>query len=113
VPNAPKNSVSLKYIQCHACTYFNTASPLSDPLIWAIFKHYLTSDASYGDILARVKLHLGDAFIESDWSGAMTVLFLGDDDDTLSLPNFRAVRVKHLTDDRAINVSLQIILYIK
>jgi hypothetical protein len=76
-----------------------------------IFETFLTSTSSYGDVLEKVKGYLGEDFIESEWSEATTALFSGDEDNELSLANFRNVKAKYLTDP-TFTVSLLILLYI-
>jgi hypothetical protein len=70
---------------------------LADPVAWDIFEHFLTSKAtSYEDMLTRIKDYLGNRFSVDEWREATNALFSGDEDDTVSLTNFRIVRAKHL-----------------
>ncbi|KAG2748510.1 hypothetical protein P692DRAFT_20874825 [Suillus brevipes Sb2] len=75
-----------------------TLSPLYDHCVWTIFETFLTLTSSYGDVLAKVQGYLGEEFVESEWSEAMTTLFSGDEDNKLSLANFRIVKAKYLTN---------------
>ncbi|KAG2754073.1 hypothetical protein P692DRAFT_20870187 [Suillus brevipes Sb2] len=83
-----------------------TLSPLYDHRIWMIFETFLTSPSSYGDVLMKVRGYLGKEFVESEWSEVMTALFLGDEDNELSLTNFRIVKAKYLTDGQATSTTL-------
>ncbi|KAG2336096.1 hypothetical protein BDR05DRAFT_1006165 [Suillus weaverae] len=77
-------------------------SPLTDSKVWDILETFLTSKAvSYGEVLNAVYDYLGDAFIAEEWLEATNALFSGDDDDELSLKNFRLVRSKYFPDGQS------------
>ncbi|KAG2750983.1 hypothetical protein P692DRAFT_20817624 [Suillus brevipes Sb2] len=105
-----KRVASILYEEPSAKRAKKLPAPLTDPRVWDIWESFLTLKvASYGDIVTKVKNYLGDDFIADDWSEATTALFSGDDDDELSLANFRVVRVKYLTDGQGTSPPSEIV----
>jgi hypothetical protein len=100
--NAPDAKVSINQVDIDDITNVHTAdsqSPLYDRYAWAILEYFLTSPTTtFSDTLAKMTDYLGDAFIVEEWAEATTALFSGDEDDALSLQNFRVVRAKYLSD---------------
>lgn len=101
-----KRAASVSYDERNTKRARETPSPLYDRRVWMIFETFLTSTSSYGDVLAKVRGYLGEEFVESEWSEATTALFSGDEDNELSLANFRIVKAKYLTDGRATSSTL-------
>jgi hypothetical protein len=70
---------------------------LTDPYAWDILEYfYLTSSTtSYEDTRGKIKDYLGDRFSADEWREATDAWFSGDEDDTVSLANFKIIRAKH------------------
>jgi hypothetical protein len=95
VPSYSSTLITSRQIHAHATVL--RSPPLTDPVAWDILEYYLTSKATtYGDTLTRIKDYLGDRFSTDEWKEATDALFSGDEDDAVSLANFKVMRAKHL-----------------
>ncbi|KAG1884841.1 uncharacterized protein F5891DRAFT_989939 [Suillus fuscotomentosus] len=103
--NAPEVKVSTVKRCIRVVTYVEAGdselgSPLADPHAWDILESFLTSQtASYGETLQAMDDYLGERFIADEWAEATTALFSGDENDRLSLQNFRSVRLKYVPNN--------------
>ncbi|KAG1742174.1 hypothetical protein EDB19DRAFT_1907640 [Suillus lakei] len=84
-------------------TNCEVGSPLADPHAWDILESFLTSKITgYGETLNAMGDYLSDQFIADKWKEATDTLFSGDDDDAVSLQNFRLIRLKYLLNPPSI-----------
>ena len=72
-------------------------SPLQDQRAWNIMEEFLITSMTYPDMEEKLASHLGSRYREEDWADAKKALFSGDDDNSLSLDNLRALRARHIS----------------
>ncbi|KAG1903790.1 uncharacterized protein F5891DRAFT_1184737 [Suillus fuscotomentosus] len=102
VQNVPEVKVSTVKQCIRVVTYVEAGdselgSPLADPHAWDILESFLTSKtASYSKTLNAMDNYLGGRFITAEWAEVTTALFSGDNNNSLSLQNFRSVRQKYV-----------------
>ena len=59
-------------------------------------EEFLITSMTYSDMEEKLASHLGSCYREEDWADAKKALFSGDDDNSLSLDNLRALRARHI-----------------
>lgn len=73
-----------------------SSDPLKDVAAWCILKEFLDTDMSFGEMQARLVVHLGLQYREEDWAEAKNLLFSGETDNNLSWSNVCKVIEHHM-----------------